>query len=126
MVPTGREPHTPVIDLENDLGPIVQGTRGGPTSAVPAPCSGSSTATNWCGSRPFGTGPRTWERSVYPAIAAGTADAIRDPAAVLRTGRRPVPRAWHAPRGAELIFVPLKAAGPHGGFRCRWTAWTTP
>lgn len=110
VVSTGREPHTAVLNLENDLGLIVQGTRGR------ADIRGARTLLRRFGKddlvreSPFDTDPRAWDHGVDPAIVAGTADAIRDLVESLRTGRRPALHADHALRGAELIFATYESS----------------
>lgn len=110
VVSTGREPHTSVLNLENDLGLIVQGTRGR------ADIRGSRAVLRRFGKRdlvresPFDTDSRTWDRGVDPAIVAGTADAIADLVGSLRTGRRPALHAQNALRGAELIFATYESS----------------
>ncbi|WP_329361319.1 Gfo/Idh/MocA family oxidoreductase [Streptomyces sp. NBC_00669] len=110
VVSTGREPHTSALNLENGLGLIVQGTRGR------ADIRGARTLLRRFGKddllreSPFDTDSRTWDRGVDPAIVAGTADAIRDLVASLRTGSRPALHAEHALRGAELIFATYESS----------------
>jgi UDP-N-acetylglucosamine 3-dehydrogenase len=110
VVSTGREPHTSVLNLENDLGLIVQGTRGR------ADVRGARCLVRRFGKddlvreSPFDTDHRNWDRGVDPAIVAGTADAIRDLVDSLRTGRRPVLHAEHGLRGAELVFATYESS----------------
>ncbi|MER6205880.1 Gfo/Idh/MocA family protein [Streptomyces sp. NPDC001073] len=110
VVSTGREPHTSVLNLENDLGLIVQGTRGR------ADIRGARTLLRRFGKddlvreSTFDTDPRHWDRGVDPAITAATATAIRDLVEALRTGRRPALHADHALRGAELIFATYESS----------------
>ncbi|MFJ6085276.1 Gfo/Idh/MocA family protein [Streptomyces sp. NPDC092369] len=110
VVCTGREPHTSVLNLENDLGLIVQGTRGR------ADIRGARTLLRRFGKddlvreSTFDTDPRHWDRGVDPAIVAGTAEAIRDLVESLRIGRRPALHAQQALRGAELIFATYESS----------------
>jgi predicted dehydrogenase len=110
VVSTGREPHTSVLNLENDLGLIVQGTRGR------ADVRGARCVVRRFGKddlvreSPFDTDHRHWDRGVDPAIVAGTAEAIRDLVDALRTGRRPVLHAEHGLRGAELVFATYESS----------------
>ncbi|MFG1807786.1 Gfo/Idh/MocA family protein [Streptomyces sp. NPDC049040] len=110
VVSTGREPHTSVLNLENDLGLIVQGTRGR------ADIRGSRARVRRFGRNdlvresPFDTDTSTWDHAVDPAIVAGTADAIRDLVESLRTGRQPALDARYALRGAELIFATYESS----------------
>ncbi|SEG91596.1 Predicted dehydrogenase [Actinacidiphila yanglinensis] len=110
VVSTGRAPHTSVLNLENDLGLIVQGTRGR------ADIRGARALVRRFGrddlvrESPFATDSRTWDHAVDPAIVAGTADAITDLVESLRTGRPPALHARHALRGAELIFATYESS----------------
>ncbi|MBM9510278.1 Gfo/Idh/MocA family protein [Actinacidiphila acididurans] len=107
---TGREPHTPVLNPENGLGLIVQGTRGR------AVVRGAGAVLRRFGKddleyrSPFDTDPAHWDRGVDPAITAGTAEALRDLTASLRTGRRPALHADQGLRGAELIFATYESS----------------
>jgi UDP-N-acetylglucosamine 3-dehydrogenase len=110
VVSTGREPHTPVLNLENGLGLLVQGTRGR------ADLRGARCVVRRFGKEdlvresPYETDSRRWDRGVDPAITAGTAEAIRDLSDCLRTGRRPALDAEHALRGAELVFATYESS----------------
>ncbi|WP_329129049.1 Gfo/Idh/MocA family oxidoreductase [Streptomyces sp. NBC_01476] len=110
VVSTGRAPHTPVLHLENDLGLIVQGTQGR------ADIRGARVVARRFGKddlvreSPFNTDSSTWDHAVDPSIVAGTAEAIRDLVAALRTGRRPALHAEHGLRGAELIFATYESS----------------
>ncbi|WP_405578886.1 Gfo/Idh/MocA family protein [Streptomyces sp. NBC_01190] len=110
VVSTGREPHTPVLNLENNLGLIVQGTRGR-VDVRGARCRvrrfGKSDLVL---ESPYDTDPEHWDRGVDPAITAGTAAAIGDLADALRTGRRPRSHAEHGVRGAELVFATYESS----------------
>lgn len=109
-VSTGRPPHTPVLNLENELGLIVQGTRGR------MDLRGSRCLVRRFGKpdlvydSPFDTDPRTWDRGVDPAITASTAAALRDLVESLQTGRTPLLAAEHAVRGAELLFATYESS----------------
>jgi UDP-N-acetylglucosamine 3-dehydrogenase len=110
VVSTGREPHTPVLNTENNLGLLIQGTRGR------VDVRGARCVVRRFGrddlvlDSPFGTRARRWDHGVDPAIVAGTAEAVRDVAACLRTGRTPVLTAGHALRGAELVFATYESS----------------
>jgi UDP-N-acetylglucosamine 3-dehydrogenase len=110
VVSTGREPHTPVLNVQNNLGLIVQGSTGR------ADIRGARCVVRRFGKAdlvresPFDTDSRNWDHAVDPAIVAGTADAIRDLAESLRTGRRPALHAEHGLRGAELIFATYESS----------------
>ncbi|WP_223694250.1 Gfo/Idh/MocA family protein [Leifsonia poae] len=88
-VSTGREPATPVLNLENNLGLIVQGTRGRLV------VRGSECIVHRFGTNdlrfasPYATDPAGWERGIDPAIFACTAAAVADLVDGLETGREP-------------------------------------
>lgn len=110
VVSTGREPHTPVLNTQNNLGLIIQGTRGR------ADIRGARCLVSRFGKddlvldSPFDTDSRSWDRGVDPSITAGTAEAIRDLADSLRTGRTPALDAEHGLRGAELVFATYESS----------------
>lgn len=110
VVSTGREPHTPVLNLQNNLGLILQGTKGR-ADIRGARCRvqrfGKADLTH---DSPFDTDSRSWDRGVDPAIVAGTADAVRDVVDSLRTGRTPALAAGHGLRGAELVFATYESS----------------
>ncbi|TKA12156.1 Gfo/Idh/MocA family protein [Actinacidiphila oryziradicis] len=110
VVSTGREPHTPVLNLENNLGLLIQGTRGR------VDLRGARCRVRRFGKEdlvldsPFDTDSANWDRGVDPAIVAGTGEAIQDLADALRTGRAPVLDAAYGLRGAELIFATYESS----------------
>ncbi|MFJ1586334.1 Gfo/Idh/MocA family protein [Streptomyces sp. NPDC088197] len=110
VVSTGREPHTPVLNLQNNLGLIIQGTRGR------ADIRGARCLIQRFGKddlvhdSPFDTDSRTWDRGVDPAIVAATAEAVRDAVDSLRTGGKPALDAEHGLRGAELVFATYESS----------------
>jgi UDP-N-acetylglucosamine 3-dehydrogenase len=110
VIMTGREPRTPVLNPENNLGVIVQGTSGR-LSARGARCvirrfgAGDLTFDS-----PYSADTSTWERGVDPAIVACTAEAIADLVTSLRDGREPVLRAELGARGAEIIFATYESS----------------
>jgi UDP-N-acetylglucosamine 3-dehydrogenase len=110
VVSTGREPHTPVLNLQNNLGLILQGTKGR-ADIRGARCLiqrfGKADLTHHS---PFDTDSRTWDRGVDPAIVAGTGEALRDVVDSLRTGRTPALDAEYALRGAELVFATYESS----------------
>ena len=110
LIVTGREPDTPVLNLENNLGVIVQGTFGR-LDARGARCVirrfGQDDVVF---DSPFSRDVATWERGVDPAIVAGTAEAIADLLAALETGRPPALQADHAVAGAEIIFATYESS----------------
>lgn len=110
LILTGREPHTAVLNRQNNLGLIVQGT-GGRLDARGARClirtfDGQEVVFD----SPFCRDVASWERGVDPAIVAGTADAIADLLDCLDTGRPPILRAEHAVAGAEIIFATYESS----------------
>lgn len=110
VIVTGREPQTPVLNLENNLGLLVQGTAGrldagGGRCVVHRFGAGDEVFTS-----PFSRDPDTWERGVDPAITAATADAIADLLTSLRTGRRPALHSEQGAAGAEIIFATYESS----------------
>lgn len=110
VIMTGREPQTPVLNLANNLGVIVQGSRGR-LDARGARCVvrrfGQLDETF---ESPFSRDTATWDRGVDPAIVACTAQAIADLLTCLEHGRDPVLRAELGVRGAEIIFATYESS----------------
>jgi UDP-N-acetylglucosamine 3-dehydrogenase len=110
LILTGREPQTPVLNLENNLGVIVHGTLGR-LDARGARCVirrfGQDEITF---ESPFSRDVATWERGVDPAIVACTAEAVADLLASLEAGRQPVLRAELGAAGAEIIFATYESS----------------
>jgi predicted dehydrogenase len=110
VIMTGREPQTPVLNLANNLGVIVQGTSGR-LYACGARCVirrfGRPDVTF---ESPFSRDTSTWDRGVDPAITACTAQAIADLLASLEAGREPRLRFELAARGAEIIFATYESS----------------
>jgi predicted dehydrogenase len=104
VVMTGREPQTPVLNLENNTGIIVQGTKGRIVASGARTVVHRFEADDEIFETPFNTDPSTWERRVDPAIVECTAEAIADLVASLENGTEPVCSAAHGLAGAELIF----------------------
>ncbi|MCA1218277.1 Gfo/Idh/MocA family protein [Streptomyces sp. 8L] len=110
VVSTGREPHTPVLHLENNLGLVVQGTEGR------VDISGERCAVHRFGAPGLvkesegDRDPARWDRGVDPKIVSGTREAIRDLVTSLETGAPPVLSAENALRGAELIFATYESS----------------
>jgi UDP-N-acetylglucosamine 3-dehydrogenase len=110
VITTGREPQTPLLNLENNLGILVQGT-GGRLDA-----RGARTVVHRFGqddlvfSSPFDRDTGNWVRGVDPAIIAGTAEAIDDLLTCLADGGQPVLRAELGARGAEIIFATYESS----------------
>ena len=110
VILTGREPQTPVLNRQNNLGIIVQGT-GGRLDSRGARCLiRRFGAEDVVFDSPFSRDVASWERGVDPAIVAGTAHAIADLLDCLDTGRPPVLRAEHAVAGAEIVFATYESS----------------
>ena len=110
VIVTGREPQTPVLNLENNLGLLVQGTAGRLDVRGARCVVHRFGAEDIVFTSPFSRDTSTWERGVDPAIVAGTADAIADLLASLRAGRRPALDGDHAVAGAEIIFATYESS----------------
>jgi predicted dehydrogenase len=110
LVLTGREPHSPVLNRQNNLGVIVQGTDGRLDSCGARCLIRRFGAEDVVFDSPFSRDVASWERGVDPAIVAGTADAIADLLDCLATGRPPVLRAEHAVAGAEIVFATYESS----------------
>lgn len=110
VVMTGRDPQTPVLNLSNNTGLIVQGTLGRLESR------GSQCLIRRFGhddilfSTPFSTDMSTWDRQVDPAIVACTAEAIQNMVESLDSGSEPVLSSVHGLAGAELIFATYESS----------------
>jgi predicted dehydrogenase len=109
-VSTGREPATPILNLENGLGLIVQGTRGRIV------VRGSECLVHRFGANdvhfasPYDTDPSTWDHGIDPAIFACTAAAVADLVDGLDTGHEPELSGRHGLAGAELIFATYESS----------------
>jgi predicted dehydrogenase len=109
-VSTGREPATPILNLENDLGLILQGTRGRIV------VRGSEALVHRFGSNdirfasPYDTDPANWDHGIDPAIFACTAAAVADLVDGLETGREPELSGRRGLAGAELIFATYESS----------------
>jgi predicted dehydrogenase len=110
VVSTGREPHTPILNLENNLGLLIQGTRGRVDLRGARCLVRRFGKADLVRDTPFDTDARTWDRGVDPAIIAATGEAIRDLVDSLDTGREPVLGAEHGLRGAELLFATYESS----------------
>lgn len=110
VIVTGREPQTPMLNLANNLGIIVQGSRGRLES------SGTRCVVRRFGrddlifESPFSRDTATWDRGVDPAITACTAHAIADLLASLAGGHDPALRFELGARGAEIIFATYESS----------------
>jgi len=110
VISTGREPQTPLLNLENNLGILVQGTDGR-LDARGARCVVRRFGQDdLVFSSPFDRNTSNWVRGVDPAIIACTAQAIDDLLTCLATGREPVLRAELGARGAEIIFATYESS----------------
>ncbi|MEU6851634.1 Gfo/Idh/MocA family oxidoreductase [Actinacidiphila alni] len=109
-VSTGREPHSPVLNLQNNLGLILQGTKGRADIRGARCLIRRFGKADLAHDSPFDTDSRTWDRGVDPAIVAGTRDAIQDVVDSLHTGREPALAARHGLRGAELVFATYESS----------------
>lgn len=113
-VSTGREPATPVLNRENNLGLIVQGTRGRIV------VRGSEAIVHRFGANdvrfasPYATDPSTWDHGIDPAIFACTAAAVADLVDGLETGREPELSGRRGLAGAELIFATYESSRSRG------------
>jgi predicted dehydrogenase len=110
LIITGREPQTPLLNLESNLGLLVQGTTGR-LDARGARCVvhrfGEDDLTF---ESPYSRDTSTWDRGVDPAIVACTAEVIADLLASLDGGRPPALRADLGARGAEVIFATYESS----------------
>lgn len=110
VIATGREPQTPVLNRENNLGILVQGTEGR------IDVRGARCVVRRFGREdlvfetPFDTDSARWDRGVDPAITACTAEAISDAITSLAAGTEPVCAAAHALAGAEVIFATYESS----------------
>lgn len=110
IIATGREPQTPVRNLANDTGIIIQGTEGrvlvrgadcriqrfgASEEVVPAPNDRD---------------PETWERGVDPSIVAATVEAVSDLVAALDAGREPALAFRRGRAGAEIVFATYESS----------------
>lgn len=110
VVSTGREPATPVLNRENGLGLIVQGTRGRIV------VRGSECIVHRFGEKdlrfasPYDTNSDHWDHGIDPAIFACTAAAVADLVDGLETDREPELAMRHGLAGAELIFATYESS----------------
>jgi predicted dehydrogenase len=110
VIMTGREPHTRVLNLENNLGLLVQGTAGR-IDARGARCVVHRFGQDdMVFDSPFSRDTATWQRGVDPAIIACTAEAIADLLTSLRTGCPPALRSEQGVAGAEIIFATYESS----------------
>ena len=113
-IATGREPATPVLNRENNLGLILQGTRGRIV------VNGQECVVQRFGAdgmrfpTPFDTDQSTWDHGIDPAIFACTEAAVADLVDALASGTEPVLAARHALAGAEIVFASYESARARG------------
>ncbi|MFF2050092.1 Gfo/Idh/MocA family protein [Leifsonia sp. NPDC058194] len=113
-ISTGREPSTPVLNRENNLGLILQGTRGRIV------VNGQEAVVQRFGAEgvrfasPYASDPAGWDHGIDPAIFACTAEAVADLVDALDHGTEPVLAARHALAGAEIVFAAYESARSRG------------
>lgn len=110
VVATGREPQTPVLNLENNMGIIVQGTKGRIDSRGARCVVSRFGADDLVFETPFDTDDSHWERGVDPAIIACTGLAISDGITSLIEGSEAECAAVHGLAGAEVIFATYESS----------------
>ena len=109
-VSTGREPATPVLNRENNLGLVVQGTRGRIVVRGSEAIVHRFGANDLRFASPYATDPATWDHGIDPAIFACTAAAVSDLVDGLETGREPELSGRRGLAGAELIFATYESS----------------
>jgi predicted dehydrogenase len=107
---TGREPQTPSLNLENNLGLIVQGSEGRIDSRGERCVIRRFGEADVVFPSPFEIDSRMWTRGVDPAVIAGTSAAIEDLVESLSSGSEPQLSARHGVAGAELIFATYESS----------------
>lgn len=110
VITTGREPQTPLLNLENNLGILVQGTSGRLDARGARCVIRRFGQEDLVFSSPFDRNTNNWARGVDPAIIACTAEAIADLLTCLAAGSQPVLRAELGTRGAEIIFATYESS----------------
>jgi len=110
VVVTGRDPDTPVLNLQNNTGLLVQGTEGRIDVRGARCVVRRFGADDLVLESPFDTDPSHWVRGVDPAIIACTGEAIADLVTSLTSGAEPVCAATHAVAGAEVIFATYESS----------------
>lgn len=110
VVMTGRDPQTPVLNLANNTGLIVQGTKGRIETRGSRCLVQRFGAEDELFPTPHSTDSTTWERGIDPAIFAATAEAVADVVASLDEGREPVLSGRLGLAGAELIFATYESS----------------
>jgi predicted dehydrogenase len=113
-IATGREPATPVLNRENNLGLILQGTRGRIV------VNGRECLVQRFGGdgrrflSPYASDPATWDHGIDPAIFACTEAAVADLVDGLDTGAEPALAARHALAGAAIVFATYESSRSRG------------
>lgn len=110
LIATGREPRTPVLNRENNLGILVQGTEGRIDSRGARCVVRRFGKDDRVFETPFDADSSHWDRGVDPAIVACTAEAISDAITSLAAGTEPVCAAAHALAGAEIVFATYESS----------------
>jgi UDP-N-acetylglucosamine 3-dehydrogenase len=110
VITTGREPQTPLLNLENNLGILVQGTSGRLDARGARCVIRRFGQEDLLFTSPFDRNTDNWARFVDPAIIACTAEAIADLLTCLAAGSQPVLRAELGTRGAEIIFATYESS----------------
>ena len=110
LILTGREPDTTVLNRQNNLGVIVQGSDGRLDARGARCLIRRFGAEDVVFDSPFSRDASRWERGVDPAIVAGTGHAIADLLDCLETGRLPILRAEHGVAGAEIVFATYESS----------------
>jgi UDP-N-acetylglucosamine 3-dehydrogenase len=110
VVQTGREPQTPILNLSNNTGVTIQGTKGRIESRGSRCEIYRFDEEKTTFETPFSTDSSTWDRQVDPAIVACTAEAILDMVESLDAGTEPVLSSRHGLVGAELIFATYESS----------------
>ncbi|TDQ02641.1 MULTISPECIES: Gfo/Idh/MocA family protein [Microbacteriaceae] len=113
-IATGREPATPILNRENNLGLILQGSRGRIV------VNGQECIVQRFGvdgmrfASPYASDPSTWDHGIDPAIFACTREAVADLVDGLQTGEEPVLAARHALAGAAIVFATYESSRSRG------------
>ncbi|MFD4958847.1 Gfo/Idh/MocA family protein [Microbacterium sp. NPDC058389] len=110
VVVTGREPQSPVLNLSNNVGLIVQGTTGRITTRGAQCTVQRFGAGDEIFPTPYATDAATWDHGIDPAIFAATDAAIGDVVDAYTTGREPALTARRALAGAEIIFATYESS----------------
>lgn len=114
VISTGREPATPVLNRENNLGLILQGTRGRIVVNGQEALVQRFGADGMRFASPYASDPATWDHGIDPAIFACTEAAVADLIDGLETGSEPVLAARHALAGAAVVFATYESSRSRG------------